>query len=305
MARISLPIDINNDAPASYTADLIGGQGSLCPALLPNTSLRQMRSAVFTEWFDNGDGMMACSPNGLRLDHPDANLVIMRIVLTESGHYIIPINQQSEYDISDDDEINIKKMLQGNSKPYQTTTLEQTGNNIDDTENLLNGDKNQIPCDSQDKLQFATDEAAGNLIHDGLRMDPVSTGLSDGLRGDLKQVATDEKPIQVLFGKDYNIDYDESTTEYAGDIFPGHRRWQTSLLAEDVQGHPRRILLQAEGGPCHSMQRPFMGQEAEGQEVPLLGMVLRLWTPQPTCTSFWTLCAFPNRLSIWLGSWIA
>ena len=85
LARISLPIDINSEAPASHTADLIGGQGSLCPALLPNTSLRQMRSAVFSEWYQNGDGVLVCSPNGQRLDHPDANLVIMRILLTETS----------------------------------------------------------------------------------------------------------------------------------------------------------------------------------------------------------------------------
>ena len=39
LARVSLPIDINSNEPASYTADLIGGHGSLCPALLPNVSL--------------------------------------------------------------------------------------------------------------------------------------------------------------------------------------------------------------------------------------------------------------------------
>eukprot|EP00435_Cladocopium_sp_Y103_P024430 s393_g6.t1 len=230
LARVSLPIHINSNEPASYTADLIGGQGqgSLCPALLPNTSLRQMRSAVFTEWFENGDGMMVCSPNGHRLDHPEAHLVIMRILLTESGHYIIPVNQQSEFNICDDDKAKIKQMLQGHAKPYQTTTLEQTGNshecNIHDTENLIHNDsKDNIPSNNQGKLQFATEDAsAGNEIHDGLRMDPVSNGLCDGLRGDMKQVASDEKPIQVLLGHDYNIDYDEATVEYQGDTYPGH-----------------------------------------------------------------------------------
>lgn len=72
-ARVSLPTDINSNEPDSYTADLIGGHGSLCPALLPNVSLRQMRSAVFTEWFENGDGMMVCSPGGQRLDDPEAH----------------------------------------------------------------------------------------------------------------------------------------------------------------------------------------------------------------------------------------
>lgn len=66
------------------------------------------------------------------------------------------------------------------------------------------------------------DEKAGNEIHDGLRTDPVSNGLCDGLRGDQKQVASDELPIQVLLEKNYNLDYDESSQDYVGDIFPGH-----------------------------------------------------------------------------------
>lgn len=42
----------------------------------------------------------------------------MRILLTESGHYIIPINQQSNYDISEEDKAKTRQMLQGSSKPY-------------------------------------------------------------------------------------------------------------------------------------------------------------------------------------------
>ena len=283
LARISLPIDINNEAPASYTADLIGGQGSLCPALLPNTSLRQMRSAVFTEWYQNGDGVLVCSPNGQRLDHPDANLVIMRILLTESGHYIIPINQQSDNIISDEDKVNIKKMLQGNSQPSQTTTLEQTGNNNHGTNDLLNSDKNQISSDNKDKLQFKSEEtSAGNQIHDGLRMDPVSNGLSDGLRGDSKQVASDEQPIQVLLGKDYNIDYDESSTEYAGDIFPGH----------------------LEDGKLRYLQKMYRAIPEEfytkTKKVPVTPYNARSWARKHKGKTFhlWEWCSGSGRLSL-------
>ena len=223
LARVSLPIDINSNEPASYTADLIGGQGSLCPALLPNVSLRQMRSAVFTEWFENGAGMMVCSPGGQRLDDPEAHLSVMRILLTESGHYIIPINQQSDCDISEEDKAKIRQMFQGSSKPYQGTSQEQTGNNLHDSDDHVDCDKNQIQCNNKDKLQFKTDdEKTGNEIHDGLRMDPVSNGLCDGLRGDQKQVASDEQPVQVLLEKNYNLDYDESSQDYTGDVFPGH-----------------------------------------------------------------------------------
>ena len=54
LARVSLPFVMpdgdEHGVPGNYSADLIGGHGSTCPALLPNTSLRQMRSAVLTQW---------------------------------------------------------------------------------------------------------------------------------------------------------------------------------------------------------------------------------------------------------------
>ena len=91
----------------------------------------------------------------------------MRILFTESGHYIIPNNQQSDYDSSEEDKAKIRQMLQGSSKPYQGTSQEQTGNNIHDSDNHLNCDKNQVQCNNKDKLQFMTDdEKAGNEIHD-------------------------------------------------------------------------------------------------------------------------------------------
>ena len=47
LARVSIPFDICAE-DAEYTADLIGGSGSTCPALLPNPSLRQLRTAMMT-----------------------------------------------------------------------------------------------------------------------------------------------------------------------------------------------------------------------------------------------------------------
>lgn len=74
LARVSLPFVMpdgdEHGVPGNYSADLIGGHGSTCPALLPNTSLRQMRSAVLTQWYDNGDGILVCSTNNLRPDQP-------------------------------------------------------------------------------------------------------------------------------------------------------------------------------------------------------------------------------------------
>ena len=43
---------------------MIGGAGSLCPALVSNPALRKLRSRIFTEFFNNGDGLLVTGPVG-------------------------------------------------------------------------------------------------------------------------------------------------------------------------------------------------------------------------------------------------
>ena len=44
--------------PITYTAEVIGGAGSLCPALVGNPTLRRLGASILTDWFENGDGML-------------------------------------------------------------------------------------------------------------------------------------------------------------------------------------------------------------------------------------------------------
>ena len=208
LAKVCLPFEIGTkgpgDVPASYTADLIGGHGSNCPALLPNTSLRQMRSAVLTQWFENGDGVLVCSTNNKRLDHPESNLVILRLLLTESGHYILPIkNENKELEMSEEEQNRIKMLWKKPSlqqpdpqdppqQSDQATTLEQT--------------RNPSLKSPKEKLQFTSD----------------AQDLQDRQQQQPQQVAEDEPPIQVLLGDNYNMEYDDAECQYQGDVFPGH-----------------------------------------------------------------------------------
>ena len=41
-----------------YTADVIGGSGSTCPALFGNPTLCRLDASIFANWFANGDGLM-------------------------------------------------------------------------------------------------------------------------------------------------------------------------------------------------------------------------------------------------------
>ena len=216
LARVCLPFGVGGEdgIPASYTAELIGGQGSTCPALLPNVSLRQMRSAMMTQWFDNGDGILVCSTNGQRLDHPDAHLTIMRLLLTESGHYILPVsNNQNEAEIPNDEVQKIKQIWQ--NKPYQATTLEQTCNDLHNDDNKSDG-----KIHNKEKLQFMAEDnkpiGPKNNVMDKADKPPDEVQLHQ------QHVAEDEPPIQVLLGNGYNQEYDEGKCDYPGDIFPGH-----------------------------------------------------------------------------------
>ena len=74
----------------SYTGEVIGGDGSLCPALIGNPSLRKMHCAIFTEHFVNGDGLLVLNS----MQDTNEPMKMMRLLLTDSGHYILPTDHQ-------------------------------------------------------------------------------------------------------------------------------------------------------------------------------------------------------------------
>ncbi|CAE8712610.1 unnamed protein product [Polarella glacialis] len=81
LSRVTMPI-FPGIKSSTFTADVIGKQGSKCPALLPNPSIRAANMGLLTNFFENGDGMLTVHDNGKRL--------LYRCLLTESGHYILP-----------------------------------------------------------------------------------------------------------------------------------------------------------------------------------------------------------------------
>ncbi|CAE8636274.1 unnamed protein product, partial [Polarella glacialis] len=81
LSRVTMPI-FPGIKSSTFTADVIGKQGSKCPALLPNPSMRAANMGLLTNFFENGDGMLIVHDNGKRL--------LYRCLLTESGHYILP-----------------------------------------------------------------------------------------------------------------------------------------------------------------------------------------------------------------------
>ncbi|CAK9100559.1 1-alkyl-2-acetylglycerophosphocholine esterase [Durusdinium trenchii] len=82
--------------PITYTAEVIGGAGSLCPALVGNPTLRRLGASILTDWFENGDGMLVLNTKDA-MDAEVNHVKFFRILLTDSGHYILPCdNVQNE-----------------------------------------------------------------------------------------------------------------------------------------------------------------------------------------------------------------
>ena len=158
MARISIPFGIGTE-DAEYTADIIGGDGSNCPALLPNGSLRQLRTTMMIQWYDNGDGVMICSLNGHRPDDPAANLVAMKLLLAESGHYILPVNKEDQ-DMSLNEQKEILAWWKGRiQEEGQTAVPEKEGLHMGTTMVLSNSNvgttsRKPWPCRSHRSMPF-------------------------------------------------------------------------------------------------------------------------------------------------------
>jgi hypothetical protein len=91
LAHVTFPFPVAKGLMGTFSADVLGNEGSLCPALLPNPSLRRIHASVLTQWFTNGDGLLVFRDP---LQDDKDELVILRILLTDSGHYILPIDQE-------------------------------------------------------------------------------------------------------------------------------------------------------------------------------------------------------------------
>eukprot|EP00434_Breviolum_minutum_P046584 symbB.v1.2.042273.t1/scaffold9636.1/size2681/1 len=160
---------------------------------------------MLTQWYDNGDAVMICSTNGLRVDDPQAQLVVMRLLLSESGHYILPVNKENQQ-MSDNDVRRITTLWSHNYD--QATALEQTDKN----------DMNKTDKNVELQFQCQTTETDDQEVKD---IDTKKEKTSNP-QDNYKQVADDEEPIQVMMNDNYMQEYVEVEQEYTGDVFPGH-----------------------------------------------------------------------------------
>ncbi|CAE7721255.1 unnamed protein product [Symbiodinium sp. CCMP2592] len=84
LGEIEIPLMLDG-ARGSYKADVLGGDGSLCPALLSNPALRRQKAAILSDWFSNGDGVLV-------IQTEERECHYLRLLLTDSGHYLLPVD---------------------------------------------------------------------------------------------------------------------------------------------------------------------------------------------------------------------
>ncbi|CAJ1364862.1 unnamed protein product [Effrenium voratum] len=90
LGQVTLPLPMFEElSKATYTADVIGGNASLCPALVGNPGLVGMRAVIASAWFQNNDGLLI-----LPKDKEMKTFSLHRLLLTDSKHYLLPVNNK-------------------------------------------------------------------------------------------------------------------------------------------------------------------------------------------------------------------
>ncbi|CAK9053972.1 Putative folate-biopterin transporter 2 [Durusdinium trenchii] len=91
LGRVHLKLPFKN-MEATYTADVIGKEGSRCPALVGNPAVCAMYASLHSRWFTNDDGLLVAWDTS-KSEHPQMNL--FRVLLTDSGHYLLPLDEDA------------------------------------------------------------------------------------------------------------------------------------------------------------------------------------------------------------------
>jgi hypothetical protein len=92
LGSCTFPIGLKGFQRSTFTCDVLGGDSSKCPGLIPLHSLNHAGCLLACGYFHNNDGLLGIrAPNGTY--HPQ------RLLLTDSGHYLLEIhhfNQPSD-----------------------------------------------------------------------------------------------------------------------------------------------------------------------------------------------------------------
>ena len=92
LGEIQLPLPmLPGLQDAMYTADVVGGNASCCPALVGNPALVRMGAVIATDWFSNHDGLLIIPKKENDAEAKDFHL--LRLLYTDSRHYLLPLDE--------------------------------------------------------------------------------------------------------------------------------------------------------------------------------------------------------------------
>ena len=158
LGQVTIPL-VTGGCPISFTGEVIGGDGSMCPALVGNPSLRKMNSTIFTNYFKNGDGLLVLDSRS----EDQGSLKMLRILLTDSGHYILPTDFDATAKVSQETQKEIavfwNRVAAGSCQKWKDvnpkrlhffhTASDATSHAEGDRGEVLNGDDGALCQDDQ------------------------------------------------------------------------------------------------------------------------------------------------------------
>ena len=98
LGAASFPIGLYGFTHASFHTDVIGGEGSWCPGLIPLATFLRLGCIMLFAYFQNGDGVLGI------YNHQQKQWCAQRLLLTDSGHYLLPIDKYKQPTLKDLDQ---------------------------------------------------------------------------------------------------------------------------------------------------------------------------------------------------------
>ena len=102
----TFPIGLQGLPEATFTTDVIDGEGRYCPGLLPLCMVRYYRMSLYSDCLPHGDGILVMFPNWAKSNAGKPHF--LQCFLTESSHYLLPID---EFDSPNNRQNHLKQAL--------------------------------------------------------------------------------------------------------------------------------------------------------------------------------------------------
>ncbi len=103
IGKAIIPLKIPALGDASFTADMIGDNGSYCPGLFPLSSSIRYKASMFAGIFANHDGILAIFTVDKNTGQFKKTPTLIRLLHTDSGHHLIPTDTNDTHEESNQD----------------------------------------------------------------------------------------------------------------------------------------------------------------------------------------------------------